>query len=215
LITPFGAAISTPVRRTKAVLFVVSIAYEVHRVALFGLFRRKTPYDAAAQRLYQSAVDAARRPYFYRHLGVPDTLDGRFEMIVLHVFPILYRLKHDPAAPQGLSQALFDTLFTDMDRSLREMGAGDLGVAPRMKKMWEGFNGRVQAYDRSLSSGDAPLSKAVARNIYGTVDADPTNVEEMTAYLRLQVEALMELEVDSLVAGRVTFQHLSESETSR
>ena len=82
----------------------------------------------AAESLYTNAVAAARNEVFYAEYGVPDTVDGRFEMISLHVYVLLRRLKSLGAEGKKLSQNLFDTMFDDMDRTLREMGAGDLGV---------------------------------------------------------------------------------------
>jgi cytochrome b pre-mRNA-processing protein 3 len=212
LITPVDLAISSLARGRWA----------AHRhfsprgapVALFGLFRRSSSGDAAAQAIYDAAVRQARRSEFYRDLGVPDSLDGRFEMIVLHVFVILHRLKGERSGVNDLSQALYDTLFADMDRSLREMGAGDLGVAPRVKKMAQGFGGRVQAYDEALRGDDAALREAIARNIYGTVHAEPETTARMAAYLRAQVSRLAEQDVSALAAGQVAFAEVPARQTS-
>ena len=80
----------------------------------------------------------ARQPGFYRDCGVPDSVDGRFELIALHTFLVLHRLKADATDTEALGQALFDVMFQDMDQSLRELGAGDLGVGPRVKRMAQG-----------------------------------------------------------------------------
>jgi cytochrome b pre-mRNA-processing protein 3 len=87
---------------------------------LRGLFKPKSNPAAA---LYAAIVAAARQPKFYAEWGVPDTVDGRFDMIVLHLYLVLARLREN--APE-LCQALTDTFCTDMDSNLREMGAGDL-----------------------------------------------------------------------------------------
>ncbi|MDX1710332.1 MAG: ubiquinol-cytochrome C chaperone family protein [Rhodovibrionaceae bacterium] len=183
-------------------------------MALFGLFRKSSTEHEAARNLYDAAVKQARRPEFYRDLGVPDSLDGRFEMIVLHVFLVMHRLKSARSGVNDLSQALYDTLFSDMDRSLREMGAGDLGVAPRVKKMVQGFGGRVQAYDRALEQDDAALREAIARNIYGTVEADSRSLERMAAYVRAQVGALSRQDIARLSAGEVAFLDAPADQTS-
>jgi len=183
-------------------------------LALFGLFRKRSPDQAAAQALYESAVDQARRPEFYSDLGVPDSLDGRFEMIVLHVFLVLHRLKGVRSGVNDLSQALYDTLFADMDRSVREMGAGDLGVAPRVKKMVQGFGGRVQAYDEALEKDDAALRDAIERNIYGTVEADREALGRMADYVHAQVDALRRQDVAQLSAGNVEFADIPARQTS-
>ena len=72
--------------------------------------------QAAAEALYGQAVAQSRRPEFYRDLGVPDSLDGRFDMIALHVFLLLNRLRNEGQIANGLAQRLYDTMFADMDR---------------------------------------------------------------------------------------------------
>ena len=96
---------------------------------MFGrLFRRETGADAIASTLYGAIVAQARNPIFYEELGVPDTVSGRFEMVVLHVVLVLERLED-----KAMGQRIFDLYCKDMDQSLREMGVGDLGVPKRMK----------------------------------------------------------------------------------
>lgn len=184
------------------------------------MFKRlfaRNPHDSAAQALYQAAVEQARQDAFYRDLQVPDTLDGRFEMICLHVYLLLTRLKQEPATPkshgpnapgkaQELAQTLFDTLFVDMDRSLREMGAGDLGVAPRVKKMGQAFYGRMAAYDAALAGEGETVSEALRRNVYGTVDEiAPEIPDALSVYLRRELHDLAAQPYSELAKGRVRF----------
>lgn len=124
------------------------------------------------RRCYEAIVAAARHPTFYARWAVPDTLDGRFDMITLHAFLVLDRLKGD--LPQ-FRQALVDELFRDMDRSLREMGVGDLSVAKKIRKMAEVFYGRVAAYDAALSGEGQDLAAALARNVF------PDDAEAVTS----------------------------------
>ena len=168
------------------------------------LFRRKDN-DAAAQRLYKAIVAQGRRPEFYRVWGVPDTLDGRFDMIVLHSFLVLHRLKRDREATAELAQTLFDTLFLDMDRALRELGAGDLGVGKRVKAMARGFYGRVAAYEDGLSAGEEALGKALERNLFATADPSAEQVSVMAAYTARQVRALDRQDTAQLLSGCVSF----------
>jgi len=109
-------------------------------------------------------VTQAREPLFYRDLGVPDTVNGRFDLLVLHLWMVLRRFKpvEDGA---GLSQALFDRFCDDMDANLREMGVGDLTVPKRMQAFGEAFYGRVAAYDLALSEGPEPLAQALCKNV--------------------------------------------------
>src|SRR5262245_48094906 len=112
---------------------------------LSRLFRRPAPV-ADPYPLYAAAIAQARQPVFYAGLRVPDTVDGRFELVALHVFLILQRLKSEPEATP-FAQALFDTMFADMDRNLREMGVGDLSVGKKVKAMAQGLYGRIAAYE--------------------------------------------------------------------
>ena len=120
-----------------------------------------------AKDLYESTVTTARQPVFYEDLGVPDTVDGRFEMICLHNYVVTHRLNQ--VGDKKMGQALFDAFFVNMDRSLRERGIGDLAVPKHMKRMMQGFNGRCQSYEACLGDKDA-LEQALLRNVYATVD---------------------------------------------
>ena len=135
-------------------------------MAFFGLFRSRR-HERAGYALYTAAVQAARDPVFYTRFGVPDTLDGRFDMIGLHVSLMMDRLRREPSPGPELAQAVFDAMFSDMDVHLREMGVGDMSVGKRVKRMWEAFHGRALAYEGALAAGDRPaLEAALARNIW-------------------------------------------------
>ena len=171
-----------------------------------GRWFRRNPRESAARALYLRVVQQARDPAFYTACGVPDSVDGRFEMVALHVFLVLHRLKRERARTAELAQALFDTMFLDMDRSLRELGAGDLGVAPRVKAMAKGLYGRIAAYEAGLAGPDDDLRAALARNVFGTVEAaDPAGAAAIAAYMRRATEALQRQPAESLLAGEVGF----------
>jgi cytochrome b pre-mRNA-processing protein 3 len=173
-------------------------------IMLTRLFRRKG-HDPVAWRLYEAIVAQGRRPEFYQVWGVPDTLDGRFDMIALHSFLVLHRLKRDHEATAALAQDLFDALFLDMDRALRELGAGDLGVGKRVKAMARGFYGRVAAYEDSLSAGEAALGRALGRNLFATVEPTAAQLSAMAAYVVRQVGTLDRQDTGQFLTGRVTF----------
>lgn len=169
------------------------------------LFVRPPEADHAMS-LYRAAVGQARRPDFYVGFGVPDTVDGRFELVALHVFLVLQRLKGGGGAADRLGQALFDLMFADMDENLREMGAGDLGVGPRVKTMARAFYGRVAAYEGGLVPGDESLGAALRRNLYGTVRSPAdASVAAMADYLRRGAALLASAALEDLLAGRVIF----------
>ena len=116
--------------------------------------------------LYASAVDLARNPMFFKDFGVVDNVDGRFDCLALCVSLVMRRLKALDAEGVALSQQLFDTMFADMDLTLREMGAGDIGVSKRVRVMAEAFTGRLNAYAGALDEKDrAALKAALERNL--------------------------------------------------
>ena len=166
-------------------------------------FWRK-PGREAAEIAYRRVVEQARRAEFFTACGVPDTLDGRFELICLHAFLYLRRLK-DEADTAALAQRFFDTMFADFDRSLREIGTGDLSVGRQVKRMAEAFYGRIRAYELGLAGDGAALATALARNLYATAPAGGDCVERMAAYLRREVERLAGEPGAALIAGTVAF----------
>ncbi|OAE97433.1 ubiquinol-cytochrome C chaperone [Bradyrhizobium centrolobii] len=121
--------------------------------------------------IYGMIVTQAREPIFYRELGVPDTVNGRFDLLLLHLCLLLRRLR----AAQGgaeLSQALFDRFCEDMDDNLREMGVGDQTVPKRMRAFGEAFYGRAQAYDQAIDGGGEALASAICKNILNGTGMD-------------------------------------------
>lgn len=161
--------------------------------------------ERSARKLYRAAVEQARRPVFYARHGVPDSVDGRFDMIALHVFLLLHRLKRDGRAQGPVGQALFDLMFADMDAGLREMGVGDLSVGRKVRAMAEGFYGRVAAYEAGLAGTGDALEQALRRNLYGTAQPTAAQVAAMAAYVRRQAAALSSQAVESLALGEAAF----------
>jgi cytochrome b pre-mRNA-processing protein 3 len=172
---------------------------------VLGKWFQRNPWEAPAEALYALTVAQARQPEFYARCGVPDSLDGRFELIALHVFLVLHRLKRDHPESAALAQAVFDHMFHDMDQNLREMGAGDLGVGRRVKAMIQGLYGRIAAYEAGLGQGGDGLSAALRRNVYGTAAPSLADLEALTAYVRRQTIALAEQSYERLAAGQVAF----------
>lgn len=161
--------------------------------------------DAGA--LHRAIVSQSRAPGLYTDLGVADTLDGRFEMLCLHGFLILHRLRQEPGgAGDRLGQAVVDTLFLDLDRSLREMGVGDLSVGKRMKKMGQAFYGRAVAYGGALEAPeDAALEAAIRRNVFAGAEPVATVSRRLADYVRMSAALLSRLELAALRAGAVEF----------
>lgn len=178
-------------------------------MGLLALFRRK-PLERPGFMLYATAVEAAREPWFFGEaVGVPDTLDGRFDLVGLHAGLLIRRLHRDadPRGPEA-AQAVFDAMFADMDSNLREMGVGDMVVGKRMRRMWEAFHGRTQAYGRALDAGDrAALAAALARNVW-RADPDapvPAGAPVLALHAERIAAALAAQRLESLLRGEVAF----------
>ncbi len=165
-------------------------------MGLLDLLSPRKSKDAAgpAALLYAAAVAQARMPAFYTVHGVPDTLDGRFDLIVLHVHILCRRLAREGEAGAAIAQALFDAMFKDMDRNLREMGVGDPSVPRRIRAMVEAYYGRVKAYEEALAAGGAGLAVAIARNVFAKPlqpgEAPPAGAAALAAYVRAAAAAL-------------------------
>ena len=178
-------------------------------MGLLALFRRK-PLERPGFLLYSSAVTAARDPWFFEEtVGVPDTLDGRFDLVGLHVGLLIRRL-HPDLDPRGAAaaQAVFDAMFADMDLNLREMGVGDMALAKRVKRMWEAFHGRAQAYGAALDAADRPaLEAALSRNVWraGPDAPTPAGAPALAAHVERAAAALKAQPLDALLRGEVSF----------
>ncbi len=156
-----------------------------------------------ARALYFAAATQARQPAFYQEMGVPDTMDGRFEMTALHIFLLMNALKQDKD-PRGekMAQALFDRLFKVTDQAIREMGIGDLSVPRHMKRMMTAFNGRAYGYTLALRQGKG-MGDALRRNVYGTVGSvAPHALAQLEFYV---ADAIAALNKEDILAGQVDF----------
>jgi cytochrome b pre-mRNA-processing protein 3 len=153
------------------------------------LFRR-TPRDHSITSLYGTIVAQARAPAFYQIYGVPDTVNGRLEMIMLHAVLVLRRLEGGAAPGRALGQGLFDHFCRDMDASMREMGVGDLAVPRKMRRIGEAFYGRQAAYREALAAPDeSPLAAALQRNVFAGA-SEPASAARLARYVREAVRAL-------------------------
>ena len=173
-----------------------------------GLLARRRGRRQAVNAAYRAIVARAREPWFFLEWGVPDTLDGRFEVLALHAFLLLNRLKSERAATAEFAQDLFDTMFADLDRAVREMGATDIGVGRHVKEMARGFYGRIAAYEAGLAGSDAVLRDALARNLFGTAPPSEAQLAMAAEYLRDQAAALRAADIPLLLGGAVPFEPL-------
>jgi cytochrome b pre-mRNA-processing protein 3 len=181
---------------------------------MLSLFKKKRDrLDVGA--LYQQLVERSRNPIFYTQCGVPDTIDGRFDLLGLHVHLVLREIRRRGQGREALGQAVFDAFFGDLDQGLRESGVGDLSVAKKIRKMAEAFYGRAAAYDAAMGQAIAQvacksiLSAAIARNVLQT---EPTGCSDMLASYSIELErSLSEASLDDIVSGDIlkTAPHLT------
>jgi cytochrome b pre-mRNA-processing protein 3 len=167
------------------------------------------PAKGAGRLLHAAAMAQARRPGLYADLGAPDTIEGRFEMVTLHVILLLERLGVEAGAAAEARQALFDTYVKDLDGALREMGVGDLSVGKKMRKLGEAFYGRAKSYRASFDAlpNDAELRSVIGRTILAAapgVDPGP-----LAAYAAACRDCLVTQPAEALVAGRIEWPPLS------
>jgi cytochrome b pre-mRNA-processing protein 3 len=167
---------------------------------IFQFFRR-TRDDPSIASLYGTIVAQARAKALYQCFGVPDTVNGRLEMILLHVVLLLRRLNEEPdGAPWG--QAVFDLFCQDMDDNLREMGVGDLAVPKEMRRIGEAFYGRQAAYLGALESSDPePLVEVLTRNVLEGGEG----AKALAGYVRAAAWALAARDIKELRRGNLGF----------
>ncbi|WIY53999.1 ubiquinol-cytochrome C chaperone family protein [Devosia sp. YIM 151766] len=166
---------------------------------------RKNSATEPVYAVYNSIVAQSRQPVFYADWGVPDTVTGRFDMISLHMALLFRRLRQEPGGAKQFSQAVFDLFFKDMDRSLREMGAGDMGVPKKIQKMGNIFFGLLAALNEALDRGDPEaLATVISRNIFD--GADSPDVRALAAYVLEHDAALAAQPAQAIMGGNVHFE---------
>ncbi len=163
--------------------------------------RRRGAKSGAGRRLHDKAVAKSRAPSLYSEMGAPDTVEGRFELLTLHVVLLLDRLGRESAAAEASRQALFDTYLGDLDGALREMGVGDLSVGKRMKALGAAFYGRASAYSAAFDAlpDRTQLEDLIRRTVLSgglAVDACP-----LTKYVISARAALARVPLEGLLSG--------------
>lgn len=171
---------------------------------------------AEAARSYATLAAQARQPRFYSDLGVPDSIDGRFEMLCVHAHALFHRLRGQGEKADHFAQAVYDAMFSDLDGCLREMGVADLGVGRRIKIMTEALKGRIHAYDAALAergaAGEEALCAAIRRNVFGTVTPGAAQVAAMAGYMRALNATLADCALADLLTGQVRLPQVPEIE---
>jgi cytochrome b pre-mRNA-processing protein 3 len=179
---------------------------------MLGLFRNK--HDAAAAALYDAILAQARQPELFRDHGVPDTVEGRYDMMVLNAFLVIRRVSAVRDGGPALAQAAVDRFFAEMDRALREMGVGDLAVPKRMKSIAGLFAGCSLAYAEALAEpGEGALVAALLRNVFEGDPSHRADAEALALSVRATDRALAAASDADVMAGRIAPTRSALAET--
>jgi len=136
---------------------------------MFGRLFRTDPMKKPAQAAYEAVLAASRQPFLYEAPGAPDTVDGRFDMLMMHAVIFFRHVRTAGEAGVHMNQLVFDRLFDDMDAALREMGTGDPSVGKKIKAMGQAFYGRADAYEAALNAKDVDaLADIIKRNLFAS-----------------------------------------------
>jgi cytochrome b pre-mRNA-processing protein 3 len=163
-----------------------------------------------ARSLYESIVTQARTRFLYADLGVPDTPEGRFEMVALHLVLTLDRLDRAGEPGRRLARALTETFAVDLDDNFREMSVGDLAVPRHVKRAVAALLERYNGYRAALSdSHDAPLTVAIQSRLAGLDVGQGLDAQRICAYIRLVKHRLDQEPSAAVLAGRIGWSHIS------
>jgi cytochrome b pre-mRNA-processing protein 3 len=178
---------------------------------VFDMFRsffrtRLTREQKIALVLYEQIVTAARQPVLYAKAGIPDTLEGRVESIALHTFLLFRRMTGRPDW-DVIGGALSDEIVADFDRSLREMGVGDMSIGKKVKKLAQLFFGRFDAYWGAINGSDGAddLETVLKWGVFQGQDVDSARLSAMGEYFDKQSAHLFAQTEKNILIGRVTF----------
>lgn len=172
---------------------------------MFGLFRNKER-DAQISRLYDQILAQARHPVLFTDGRVPDTVEGRIDMMLLHLFLLMHRLNDEKGEIHELARGVCDRFFAELDRAMREMGVGDLSVPKKMRKVADIYTGCSAAYGKALMSSDkAELPEALLRNVYGRNEERRGEAQALADYIRRASEILAGVPADALVRDAIPF----------
>ncbi len=192
---------------------------------MFNFFNKNSKIKDIAHGLFTKIVSQARQPEFYEAWQVPDTLDGRFDLIILHVSLVADRFEaqlQDKNTAHNKNMAMLirylqEVLFDNMDMSLRELGVGDMSVGKKVKIMAEAYYGRKKAYQQIIRSSDmAPdfkntFKEALSRNIYRDQKPDDGVLDDFVSYVNRQIECLESQSYEDFMSGNIVFTEVKQT----
>ncbi|MGI6244758.1 MAG: ubiquinol-cytochrome C chaperone family protein [Pseudochelatococcus sp.] len=167
----------------------------------FGLFGRKRDKEAV-EALYRRISEASRAPFLYTHFAMPDTLEGRFDSLTLHAALVMRRLRALPPPAGAVAQDLVDILFREVDRTLREIGIGDLSIPKKMKLFAQTFYGRARLFDEAL---EADTDDALCRALSRASGGDAQNLPAFARHIRHADEIMTVYDLAYILSGAPLF----------
>ena len=174
---------------------------------IFNLFKSR-PHKKTALNLYASISESSRTQNLYLTLGIPDTVEGRFESLSLHLSLILRRLKQLPQPALDISKELIDYFFHDLDGALRTLGVSDVSVGKKIKPLAQAFYGRAKALEEALiQSDDKPLIDVLSRNVLGS--PENANGAALATYVRKSIAHLEEKDLNTILQSQDLFSNIS------
>lgn len=179
----------------------------------FPILPKSRRARASAKKLYSHCVEQARQPIFYSEMGVPDTIDGRFDMIALHAGLVVNRLRREGRTGDRIAQAVFDEMFLNMEISCRQIGIGDLSVPKHIKRMMKAFQGRALHYEDAVKVGQNAVAEVLKRNLYATTEMpSPVILALMADYVTESHKRVNNLGLEEMERGVVSFAPLPNIE---
>lgn len=171
---------------------------------MFAWLKQRKNRQDEAERLYSAIVSRARAPEFYTDLDVPDTLEGRYEMVVAHLVLVIERLRAEGEQQKNLARDLVERFVTDIDDSMRELGVGDTNVPKKVKSAAGGLRERTLGYRTGITEGPKALAAALQANLQpASKSADAASVQTQPRQTDLQIATYMIASADHLAAMRV------------
>lgn len=158
---------------------------------------------------YQKIVNVSRNKVFYTKLNIPDTLDGRYDLLALFSIILTFALSRSGSKGVELSQILFDKIFLDLDFSLRELGAGDAGVNIKIKDMIRSYMGRQKAYcDCFEKNNYIKLETRIIRNIFRNVDKYDNEPKLLAKYCKKCIDKFKDKQIEYFISHKFNFPQI-------
>jgi cytochrome b pre-mRNA-processing protein 3 len=180
----------------------------LNALARFAPWRRK--HHPGAEKLYAAIVARARLPVFYQSFGVPDTLEGRFSVLSLHLFALLHRLRDESGEASIISQELSDIFAADMETVLREIGVGDLSIPKKVRGIAAKSAALLQGYEIAFTANEDHLAERIEYALPLDGEAAKAAAKQLASYIKNLVAELAEQPIAALTKGKIEFPYISD-----